>query len=123
MLVDRDLDHGRAQAIVAQLAAESRTLATTNFVLAELHALALARAGRDTALQAISKLFETRIGIVRIDAAAERRALEILRTYRDKDFSFTDATSFAVMDRLGIREAFTFDHHFRQYGLTVLDPA
>jgi predicted nucleic acid-binding protein len=44
-----------------------------------------------------------------------------LRQYDDKDFSLTDALSFAVMDRLEISEAFTFDHHFRQYGFRVPD--
>lgn len=33
-----------------------------------------------------------------------------------KEFSFTDCTTFAVMERLKIPAAFTFDEHFRQYG-------
>ena len=36
--------------------------------------------------------------------------------YRDKDFSYCDAISFAVMERLGITEVIAFDEHFRQYG-------
>ncbi len=39
-----------------------------------------------------------------------------------KDFSLTDATSFALMERLGVRFAFTFDRNFAQYGLTALAP-
>jgi predicted nucleic acid-binding protein len=44
----------------------------------------------------------------------------IIYQYDDKDFSLTDATSFAVMERLRVPAAFTFDRHFAQYGFTVL---
>jgi predicted nucleic acid-binding protein len=50
----------------------------------------------------------------------EVRAREIIFRYVDKDFSYVDATSFAVMERLGIEEALTLDNHFRQYGWRVL---
>ena len=38
----------------------------------------------------------------------------------DKTYSYTDATSFAVMERLGLKTAFAFDPHFRQHGFQVL---
>jgi uncharacterized protein len=53
----------------------------------------------------------------------DRRATAIIRQYDDKAFSFTDAASFAVMQRLGIRHAFTFDRHFQQFGFSVLAPS
>ncbi|MBI3982335.1 MAG: hypothetical protein HY337_05445 [Gemmatimonadetes bacterium] len=43
-----------------------------------------------------------------------------LRPHRDKTWSLTDAVSFEVMQRDGIREAFAFDEHFEQAGFTVL---
>jgi predicted nucleic acid-binding protein len=49
----------------------------------------------------------------------ELRAKTILLRYADKDFSYVDATSFAVMERLGLQTAFAFDEHFMQYGFTV----
>lgn len=47
------------------------------------------------------------------------RGWNILGKYDDKDFSFTDCTSFALMERLKIKSAFSFDVHFRQYGFHV----
>jgi predicted nucleic acid-binding protein len=39
-----------------------------------------------------------------------------LSTFRtDQTFSLVDCTSFAVMERHGIEEAFTLDRHFRLY--------
>ncbi len=58
--------------------------------------------------------------IVRVRASDEERAKQILFQYTDKDFSFADATSFTVMERLAIRLAFSFDRDFAQYGFTVL---
>lgn len=61
--------------------------------------------------------------IIRVSARDESRARHIIHHYDDKDFSLTDATSFAVMERLRIPQAFAFDRNFTQYGLTALTPA
>jgi predicted nucleic acid-binding protein len=42
--------------------------------------------------------------------------------YRDQRFSLVDCWSFAVMTRLGIREAATFDHDFAVAGFTPILP-
>ncbi|MBI5054401.1 MAG: type II toxin-antitoxin system VapC family toxin, partial [Chloroflexi bacterium] len=39
--------------------------------------------------------------------------------YNDKQYSFTDCTSFVVMQKRKLRDAFTFDHHFEQMGFRL----
>jgi predicted nucleic acid-binding protein len=34
-------------------------------------------------------------------------------------YSYCDALSFAVMERLGVAEAIAFDRHFREYGCFI----
>lgn len=46
--------------------------------------------------------------------------LELYRTRPDKDWSLTDCISFVVMQRQGIIEALTGDHHFEQAGFKAL---
>ncbi len=41
-------------------------------------------------------------------------AWRVFRRFSDKEWSFTDCTSKVVMSKLGISQAFAFDHHFRQ---------
>ena len=43
-----------------------------------------------------------------------------LRRYRDRTLSLTDAVSFEVMQREGLREAFAFDEDFQRVGFTVM---
>jgi predicted nucleic acid-binding protein len=120
LTASRDDDHRTALAIQQRLITERWRLYTTNLVLAETHALLLTRLGRTIALRTLQRIDHSTTTIVRISGADETRAREIIIQYDDKDFSLTDATSFAVMERLRIPYAFTFDRNFTQYGLAVL---
>jgi predicted nucleic acid-binding protein len=120
----RDATHEPASALMRQLVAERRRLFTTNFVLAELHALLLARLDRRVAARVLAEVDASELTtVVRVSARDERRAREIVFGYADKDFSLTDATCFAVMERLRIPQAFTLDQNFAQYGWTLIGPA
>src|SRR5918996_1122927 len=116
----RDADHHTALAIQHRLISERWRLYTTNLVVAETHALLLTRLGRAIAFSTLRSIDHSTTTIVRISNADESRARGIISQYDDKDFSLTDAASFAVMERLHIPHAFTFDRNFTQYGLTVL---
>jgi predicted nucleic acid-binding protein len=120
----RDVNHRQAQAIAHTLAEQRWRLFTTNFVLAEAHALILSRRGRSLAARFLTDLAQSQATvIIRARAADEQRAREVITQYDDKDFSLTDAIRFAVMERLDIVFAFSFDHHFAQYGVAILSPA
>jgi uncharacterized protein len=45
-----------------------------------------------------------------------------IQTYRDKTWSFTDCVSRVIMERKGIRQAFAFDDHFKQFGIVTVLP-
>jgi predicted nucleic acid-binding protein len=91
--------------------------------LAEAHALILNRLGREAAHCVLTEILASPTTLVRVSAADERRAQAILARYTDKDFSYTDATSFAVMERLRISQAFTFDSDFTRYGFSAVTAA
>jgi predicted nucleic acid-binding protein len=117
-LIDRDdTYHRRASAILRSLPRRGLTPLLTNFVVAECHALLLSRLGADPAREWLLR----QIWLIEpVTPADEKRAREIIERYVDKTFSYTDATSFAVMERLHLGEAFAFDPHFQQFGLRVL---
>lgn len=116
-LIDKDDSyHRRAVAILRSLPRHGLSPFLTNFVVAESHALLLSRLGAQTARD---WLLNQSWPIEPVSLVDEEKAKEITRRYMDKTFSYTDATSFAVMERLGAREAFAFDPHFQQYGLKL----
>jgi predicted nucleic acid-binding protein len=114
----RDIDHEAMAAAMRRLVEERRALVTTNAVLFELHGLLLNRINRQVAWDVLMALRASQT-VVRVRERDETRAEDILRLYDDKEFSFTDALSFAAMERLGLRVAFALDRHFAQYGRTL----
>jgi len=115
-----DEHHAQARRLFAELARLRYRLYTTNAMLFEAHALILSTLGRKTAGQFLQQVDASSTVVVRVRASDESRARQILFHYTDKDFSFNDAISFVVMERLTIRAAFTFDCDFVQYGLPIL---
>lgn len=53
------------------------------------------------------------VAIATITGPDEDKAWEIFLQYEEAGFSYTDCSSFAVMERLKIDTAFTFDMHFK----------
>ena len=120
-LLDRgDGWHKAAAATLQSLRLARTEPLLTNFVVAESHALALSRLGPEIARR---WLLGNVWPVERLTEHDEARARAIIAQYTDKTFSYTDATSFAVMERLGLRRAFAFDPHFQQYGFQVVGPS
>jgi len=95
-------------------------LVTTNFVIDETITLVLTRKDYRAALDIGNELWsEKQARIVWLSRQDQRAAWELFKRYSDKQFSFTDCTSFVVMERLGLACAFAFDEDFAQTGQFV----
>lgn len=110
---ESDRNHHRAKSVYESL--NSMSLVTSDYVLLECWFLMGGHLGRDKAILFWDGL---RTGIVDVLSVNEQdldRARDIIDRFPDQDFSLVDASSFALMQREGIRSAFTFDAHFRVY--------
>lgn len=99
-------------------------LVTTNVILAETYTNLRRWASPSIAIgfgRTIRSVVETgALEIARVTAEDEAAAWEIFEKYADlRDLSFNDCTTFALMQRLGISEAFTGDKHFTIMGLVI----
>jgi uncharacterized protein len=114
-------EHDAARQVLASLVAERTPLFTSNHVFAETYTALLIRAGREEAIEWSRRFrFGEAVELVRIDEAIEEDAWSILESHVDTRWSYVDATSFALMERERTVEAFAFDRHFAQRGLTLL---
>ncbi len=114
-------EHEAARAALSTLVSERVPLLTSNYVFAETYTALLMRVGRSEAIEWGRQFRSSEaIELVRVDEPIEDDAWSILEAHADKRWSYVDGTSFAVMEREGISEAFAFDHHFAQRGLTLV---
>lgn len=121
----RDPDH--APAVEGELWRKGHgvLVATSDYVLDETLTALHAAAGARVALEFLD-LFEARVAaeallLVQVTSMRRERALERFRRLAPSvpRLSLTDSTSFAVMEELGIRWAFTGDRHFRRAGSQI----
>src|SRR5215218_3496380 len=108
----------QARAALSGLLAEGAALFTSNYVFAETYTALMVRVGRGEAIESGRRFRASgAIELVRLDRDIEGDAWEILERHGDKEWSYVDATSFALIERDGGGEAFAFDAHFSQRGL------
>ena len=121
-LADRsDQYHRQAIDIYPKLLCDYDQLMTTNLVVAETYSLIRRGIGYQAAIIFLESLSASpRIVKIYSDGELEEKAESILRKYQDQHFSFTDAVSFAVMNKHDILEAFCFDKHFKTAGYKLI---
>lgn len=118
--VPRDPNHAAA---LEWLRENSEPLITTDFVVQETLTLLRARHQPERAIQVGQSLIEQGGAQIHFVTPFEfNRAWILFQQTRASAWSFTDCTSKIVMDSLGIRTAFAFDHHFREFGAVEVVP-
>ena len=110
-----DENHRAAKAFYKSSMEKGARFITSNFVVCETMNYLGAKVSHNVAVvfrESLKKsgLVET----VTISPPMEDAAFSIFKQYSDKDFSFTDCASFALMKSLRINNAFAFDRHFKQ---------
>jgi uncharacterized protein len=116
----RDRRHEEATALVR---AGVGRLCVSNHVVGETWTLLRRRAGHVAAVGFLDRLARLPdVGVVHVDAATEAEAWRWLRRHDERECSFVDATSFALMRRRRIREALAFGGDFNAAGFVEVRP-
>lgn len=103
------------------LNSNSESLITTDYVIDETLTLLRVRGHNRAAIEFGRMMFEESWALIHhVDADDVRKAWKVFEKFADKEWSFTDCVSKVVMDRLELKQAFAFDHHFRQFGVVTV---
>jgi predicted nucleic acid-binding protein len=119
----RDASHTPAINFRDAALRQGKRLITSDYVLDESYTIIRLRAGHAIAVAFGEALRHSQV--VRIEPITPElveAAWHIFKTYADHAFSFTDCTSFALMEHLTLKEAFSFDQHFHEYGRFIVHP-
>lgn len=116
----RDDAHARASRLWKDLQRQSARLVTSDDIFTETITLTRIRGGHNAARRLGDFLLKSRVvELAAVPAQVRDKAWDLFVRYDDKDFSFTDCTSFVIMRELGLTDAFAFDEHFAQMGFRL----
>ena len=94
---------------------------TTDYVLDEAITLTRFAHSQEKAVELADATLSSRFTrVVYVGEELFASALKAFRQHGDKEWSFTDCASFALMKAEGVKAAFTFDPHFKQAGFDIL---
>ena len=117
----RDSWHKDAGALLHRYG--ERSLVTSNHIRGETWTYLRRRSGHAAAVEFLDALENSvRIQIVSVETGHENAALRWLRQHDEREYSFVDATSFALMRAHHVSEALAFDGDFTAAGFIELRP-
>jgi predicted nucleic acid-binding protein len=101
----------------------SQPLVTSNHVRGETWTLLRRRRGHRSSTNFLHFIERTeRLTVLFVSEEVEGQALRWLRRHDEREYSFVDATSFALMKSLRIKQALAFDGDFEAAGFVELRP-
>lgn len=121
LFLEGDEWHEPAKQVMAALQKTMRPLFATTDIFDETVTLLRRWGGYSVAVRTGDALQSSKVvHLVEVDGRAREEAWLRFREHKTPDLSFTDCTSAAMMERLGIEEIFAFDSDFRRFGFKTL---
>jgi predicted nucleic acid-binding protein len=118
LLVPRDQHHSQAKAIWID---DPGPLISTNHVVGETWTFLRRRAGHQAAVAFLDAVDQsTSVAVIHVESSIEDEARRWLRRHGEREYSFVDAVSFAVMRRRRLTEVLAFDEDFAAAGFAEI---
>lgn len=116
-----DAWHERAKSLAQVVEHEHIQIVTTQAILLEIGNAMAKVPRRIFGMRLLEQLQrDPAIQVVSITDELYMESFAMYRSRLDKEWGLVDCMSFVVMERMGIQEALTSDHHFEQAGFRAL---
>ncbi len=120
LLLARDRHHPEARELWQS---DLGPLLSTNHVAGETWTFLRRRAGHSAAVDYLDAVeSSSRVVVTHVEESVEKEAKRWLRRHDEREFSFVDSVSFAVMRRHRLTEVLAFDGDFSAAGFVELRP-
>ncbi|MEJ6951415.1 type II toxin-antitoxin system VapC family toxin [Natronospora cellulosivora (SeqCode)] len=119
LMYKMDRDFERISSVYNTLLTNNNSFITTNHIIGETYTLMRYKINENSTLAFdFLNIIESslRINKIFVTEELEKKACEYLKRYKDRKFSFVDASSFALMEKNNLRYALTLDEHFSVAG-------
>ena len=114
-----DGHHRKAADTWQEIIGSGQDVLTSNYVLVETFALIQSRLGLEAVREFQSDIVPI-LDVTFVTPELHRLGMAALIAASRRGLSLVDCVSFEVMRDLGIKSAFAFDPHYREYGFTVI---
>jgi len=112
LTIPKDIHNQQAKSQYKTLPQDKTVFYTSDYVLDEAYTLLKTRGSHATSVKFMDATTKSNLVILRVSEIIEEAAKKIFKHYDDKRLSYTDCTSFAIINKFKLSAVFAFDTHF-----------
>ncbi len=114
-LLPNDPNREKAVEILQSFAANQDQLMTSYAILGEVFTVSSQRYDRQKGIRFVKQIIQGQITLVLETDELIDKTFKIFYQIKDKDVSWVDCYSFAIIETYKVETVFSFDHHFKKY--------
>jgi predicted nucleic acid-binding protein len=116
----QDQNHSHARKFISEIDI-GISFVISDYIFDEVLTVLLVRGGKPLSIEAGRMILEDdRIDLLQIDGQVFQKTWIVYQSFKDKEWSFTDCTSYVLMKNLSISTGASFDDHFKQFGFRTV---
>ena len=114
-LMLHDPNNKRALEVLASIKTNKEEIITSHAVLGEVLTVASQKYDRNKGTKFVEDIYESGIDIILESSDLIKKALANFKKIKDKDVSWVDCYSFAIIEAYKIEKVFSFDRDFKKH--------